>query len=421
MAKYSFNFRLDKRRKLDNGKYPIKVNLYSSELKRNYDFSIPDTKISDGSLVEASCTPDDFDKIWVNRIKRNNFNEPVGETTVYGDRLNIRTVLKIKENILNDIISDVTISNYKDVRKRFKNYTPPKQFTSDVYEAFQQFIETKTSKTSKVYLSTLSAIQKFSNGLSLSIYDIDTNWLREFEHHRRKQGLKTSSIGIDMRNIRAVFNSQQKLNSGLSAVYPFGVGKYEIPKGGSRNASLDKEQLQRIKDFKTDNHYLQMARDYFLFSFYARGMNLKDIALLKKGQKDYVREKTKTTTKNEVVIKIKYNEEQMNIISRHKGRGSYLFDIIDDKDDDATITKKVGNKISSLAKQIKKLASELDLPPEMSFIWARHSYTTTVYKSGVNTKAISESLGHTSFSTTEGYIDSLIDESEDDINRAIEL
>ena len=70
---------------------------------------------------------------------------------------------------------------------------------------------------------------------------------------------------------------------------------------------------------------------------------------------------------------------------------------------------------------MKKLAIELDLPTEMSFIWARHSYTTTVYKSGVNTKAISESLGHTSFSTTEGYIDSLIDESEDDINRAIEL
>ena len=421
MKKFSFNFRLDKRRELDNGKYPIKVNLYSSELKRNYDFSIPATKLSDGTLIELCCIPEDFDKIWVNRIKRNNFNEPIGETTVHGDRSYIRTVLKIKENILNEIISNPSVDNYKEVRKRFKDYKPPKPFTSDVYDAFEQFIGSKTAKTAKVYRSTLNAIKKFRNRESLSFYDIDFNWLIDFEHHRRRQGNQTSSVGIDMRNIRAVFNSQIVLNESLSEVYPFGKEKYQIPKGGSKNASLNTEQLQRIKDFKSDNHYLQMARDYFLFSFYARGLNLKDIALLKKGQESFVREKTKTTTKNEVVINIKYNEEQTEIISRHKGRGKYLFDILDDNDDDAAITKKVDNKISSLAKQIKKLAVIIDLPSKFSYQWAGHSYTTTVYRSGINTKAISESLGHTSFATTEGYIDSLIDENEDDINRAIEL
>ena len=164
-----------------------------------------------------------------------------------------------------------------------------------------------------------------------------------------------------------------------------------------------------------------MARDYFMFSYYANGMNLKDIAKLKVGQTEWVRSKTEHTSKEEKRLDIEFNDEMNDIVKRHKGRGKMLFNILEYNDDSATITKKVDNKISTIAKQIKNLAKILELPEKLSFQWARHSYTTNVYRAGVNLKAISETLGHRSLKTTENYLDSMKDENKKAINDAKEL
>ena len=70
-------------------------------------------------------------------------------------------------------------------------------------------------------------------------------------------------------------------------------------------------------------------------------------------------------------------------------------------------------------KQIKKLAKVLGIDSGLSFVWGRHSYTTNVHKAGVDIKAISETLGHTSLKTTENYIDSLQDENQSKIDAAL--
>jgi len=50
-----------------------------------------------------------------------------------------------------------------------------------------------------------------------------------------------------------------------------------------------------------------MAWDYFMFSYYSNGLNLKDILLLKKGQETITRAKTKNTAKNEVRLDVNLN------------------------------------------------------------------------------------------------------------------
>jgi len=148
-------------------------------------------------------------------------------------------------------------------------------------------------------------------------------------------------------------------------------------------------------------------------------MNLKDMALLKKGQTQFIRSKTEFTAKKIVPIKLTRNKILDEIVSRHSGTGEYLFDIIDDHDDAATRQKKIDNKTSSVHKQIKKLAKALEIDSGLSFVWGRHSYTTNVHKAGVDIKAISETLGHTSLKTTENYIDSLQDENQSKIDEAL--
>ena len=417
--RYRFSFYLDTRRKLESGKCPIKVNLYDNASKTQNIFGIPDV---DG--IEISCTKSDWNDIWVNKDKKNSFGEIIGETNVYGDKMVIRTILKVKADILNHIISKEVVSDHKQIKRLFYNYKKESAFVNDVYFGFNQkindLVENERSKTASSIESTLNNIKKYNSFKVFAFHEISIDWLNKYDRFRRKN-VSAATVGVDMRNLRTIYKAAIKINPSLEKGYPFGVGKYQIPTGDSKNSALTKEQLLKIQDFNSENTYLQMARDYFMFSYYANGMNLKDIAKLKEGQSHWVRSKTEFTSKNEKRLDIDFNDEMLSIVSRQKGKGKMLFNILEESDDLKTVTKKVNNKISSIAKQMKHLAKELDLPGQLSFQWARHSYATNVYRSGVNLKAISETLGHSSLKTTENYLNSLTDENKKAINEAKKL
>ncbi len=418
-SRFKFKFRLDKRRKLDDNTYPIYVNIHTIKTNINLGFSL------NSSSQKISCTENEFDSIWINRFKYNSFNEVVGETTVHGRKLEIRTKLKIAEDRLKAICHRKDVFTYKDVKKEFLNYvdsTP--QFVDDVYKGFEEKIkdlkDNDQIKTAKSYQNTLNAIYRHNSGTGFRYSDVTLEWLKKYEKKRRKT-VSVDSLAIDMRNLRHIVKKAAEQSPVLLRVYPFGAGKnkYSIPSGTGKNISVSAEEIQKIIDLETNDLYMQMGRDYWIFSYLNRGMNLKDIALLKKGQTEFIRSKTEFTAKKIVPIKLTSNEILDKIVSRHSGTGKYLFDIIDDHDDAATIQNKIDKKTSSVHKQIKKMAKVLEIDPGLSFVWGRHSYTTNVHKAGVDMKAISETLGHTSLKTTENYIDSLQDENQSKIDEAL--
>jgi integrase len=431
MSKFNHNFYLDIRKPLKSGKYSIKVNLYDSELKQTSSFTIK--KVAG---IEVSSSKKDWEDIWINKDKKDSFGEIVGETVVYGNKFEIRTILKAKQDILNEIISRDNIFTNESIKEAFNKYVKPIRVTTNVYEAFDIYIEKLQKETrwkyAKSFQTTLNNIfrhnnpeiepsDKLYNIYPFKFEEVTVDWLGNFNRTRGKE-VSVSSIGIDMRNIRTVYNLVKSKIKHLKELYPFGKsteGLFTIPTGQSKNQSLNKDQINKLLTLDTDNLYLQMARDYWVFSYINRGMNLTDIAQLKKGQKEWIRSKTKFTAKK--VIKGKLVEHQIldDIIKRHKGTGKYLFDIIDDRDDPETAQKKIDNKNSSLNKQYKNLASMFGFPKEFSYQWARHCYTTNMMSSGLNIKVISESMNHTSIKTTENYIDSLKDEDNKKINDAL--
>jgi len=420
MSKFNHNFYLDIRKPLKSGKYSIKVNLYDSELKQTSSFTIK--KVAG---IEVSSSKEDWEDIWINKNKKDSFGEIVGETVVYGHKLEIRTILKAKQDILNEIISRDNIFTNESIKEAFNKYVKPIKVTSNVYESFEIYIEKLQKedrwKTAKSIQTTLNIIKEHNNNVPFKFEEVTVDWLGNFDRTRR-QKVSVSSLGIDMRNIRTVYNFVKTTLTHLKEIYPFGKSTerlYTIPTGQSKNQSLNKDQIDKLINLDTDNLYLQMARDYWVFSYINRGMNLTDIAQLKKGQKEWIRSKTKFTAKK--VIKGKLVEHQIlnDIIKRHKGTGKYLFDIIDDMDDPKAAQKKIDNKNSSLNKQYKNLARMFGFPQEFSYQWARHCYTTNMMSSGLNIKVISESMNHTSIKTTENYIDSLKDEDNKKINDAL--
>ena len=436
MSKFNYNFYLDIRKPLKSGKYSIKVYLFNSEAKQVTNFTIK--KVSG---IEVSASPKDWNDIWLNKDKKNSFGEVIGEKVVYGNKLQIRTILKSKQDIIDEIISRNNIFTNEDVKEAFTNYKKPVTYSTDVYTSFQNYIADLKSrekfKTATSYTTTLHNIFRHNNPKlepspekfvmhPFKFEQVSVEWLKQYEKTRKNNGISVNSVAVCMRNLKAVYNNVKAHQEHLIPIYPFGSPKrklYQIPteKKVGRKNSLDTAHVTKLMNFKSDNFYLQMARDYWIYSYINRGMNLKDIALLKKGQTEFYRHKTKDTAKKVIKGKIQSHPILDEIIDRHSGTGKYLFDIIEDDCSDEEMTKMVDNKTSRLNKQYKKLAKELDLPSGLSFQWARHSYSTNMIRGGININVISEQLNHTDIRTTQNYINSLVDEEESKINKILGL
>ena len=422
MSRFTFNFYLDIRKPLKSNRFAITVNLYDVIAKKTSNFTI---KKVNGLEISAQDKKE-FESIWTDRHKKDSFGNIIGEKTVYGKKLELRTVLKVKEDLLNQIIENLDVHNYKDVKEAFKNYSISKNvFNGNVYAGFDSKIKELAASgrygSASQYKSTKNMIYKYMSGLELTFYHIDVNWLDSY-YRARSKSASVSTVSLDLRNLKAIYNIAKEQDDRLIIKYPFGKGKYQIPEGSaSRNIGLSDVSLKKIQDFNSDNYYLQTSRDYFMFSYYSNGLNLNYILLLEKGQETFTRAKSRNTAKKEVKMYAEHNEHQLDIISRHKGSGKYFFNVLNDDDDDLEIYTKTKATLRRVAKQLKNLAKELDLSPELSYQWARHSYATKMVKEGVNIKDISESMGHTNIKTTESYIKSLDQEGRKKINRAKKL
>ena len=62
--------------------------------------------------------------------------------------------------------------------------------------------------------------------------------------------------------------------------------------------------------------------------------------------------------------------------------------------------------LAKVNRELKVLASELEIEADMTTYVARHSFATILKNSGVNISLISEMLGHTDLKTTQIYLDS---------------
>ena len=80
LVRFKYTIVFDKRRKLQSGKYPIKVNIHSYADNKNHYVSIPSLFTKNGKL-EFSCeNQKEFDNVWTNRHKKDSFGKVSGET-----------------------------------------------------------------------------------------------------------------------------------------------------------------------------------------------------------------------------------------------------------------------------------------------------------------------------------------------------
>lgn len=282
--------------------------------------------------------------------------------------------------------------------------------------------------TAQCYTDLRNSLRSFlvkQGKLELSFREITPIFLKKYETDFRERGTTDNGISFFMRTLRAVFNKAIADGACKKEIYPF--DKYKISSFNTRTVkrAISKSEIQLVKDFECEaDTHVHLSKNIFLFSFYNRGINFSDIAMLKweniKGNRlSYTRLKThKSYTMLLLDPSVEILTHYRNF---YRGETSYIFPILDDTKHHSptSIKNRIHKVLGQTNKDLKNIGENLDIQIPLTTYVARHSFATVMKKSGVSTSIISEAMGHDSEHTTQIYLDSFENDVLDEASRAL--
>ena len=150
-----------------------------------------------------------------------------------------------------------------------------------------------------------------------------------------------------------------------------------------------------------------------MFSFMANGMNIADIARLRRSnivgdEIKFVREKTKNEEINESEINVPIHTEMKSIMDRHPnpavGHDAYIFPILKPGMDDEKQYSHIHGFVRNMNRSLVRIAKDAGVGKHISTYTARHSWATIAKNSGASVEYIMEALGHANVTTTHRYL-----------------
>jgi len=437
---------LDTRNKRSDETLPLKLRVTFERKPRVYGIKL---KLDDLSEID-SLTTEDFKIVQDKQGKKEaeRFTE-------------IREKLSIIQSEARDIIKKLDPFTFDSFRDQFTG----KKKASDPGNVFLKYAETikdldsnnqlGTASSYDLSLKSLKAFIKSSTGNEpekLYFKDITINWLRKYEAYMinekpdlkpdgtvktdskgkalTKPGLSTTTVGIYLRPLRAIFNAAIASNEIESSLYPFNkAGKgFVIPKGHKVKKALTKEQLKSLFNAKALTPEQDRARDFWFFSYTCNGMNVKDICFLKNENMEpdslnFFREKTKRTTVDQHPVIVTLTDYAKSIIEKYRNLDpnpkAFVFPILSQTDSEVIKRKKVQGFTSLINQQIKKLAGSVGITTDISTYFARHSWATLAIQGGASIEYVSEGLSHSDIKTTKGYFAGFADTTKKGIQESL--
>lgn len=403
LTKPTVNIFFDTRTKIKkSGKHPVKLTVYFLGVKRRYK-------------LPHYFTKDEWEKLNSPRLRDAQLkDEKIKLDSYTGDRF---------ENALKRIEGQFTFEKFENV---YFNNDKSQLLNKDVYAQFNKVINEREKSekvgTAAIYRVALNSFKRFRSKLNFN--QITPEFLREYESYMKKAGLSMTYISINLRHLRAIYNTA--IHEGIikDYDYPFSQSrndkKYRIKKGSNKKIALTTDELKLLKQYQPESNAQRNAYLFWWFSFYCNGMNVKDICLLQqkhvKGDTiEYMRAKTIETETEIKPIRFKFNKSISSIIEKLGNQDdspdAYIFTKLSHGDSAQMIRKKVQNFIHVINTHMKKISNEkLKLGKEITTYTARHSFATYLVRKGSTIEEISEALGHASIETTQRYLASFDEE-----------
>ena len=339
------NVKLDKRYRLANGKYSVKLSI-----SRN------------GKTLYIPLGIEVRQEDWDATGKNQNYVKNVKERTAMN--MFIRSRLSQAEQTIRDLQLKGLLRQFDNKRlieylSNDRTHVEQKQYLS--YQA-QLCMKEKTNKESvDTYRNAIKALSRHYNYEDFMLQDFTRKMLEEFRKKLTDEGLKPNTISGYIVKLKAIYNFAYE-NGDIDRPFP----RFQLKKEQTKKRSLLVEQIRALMNMKATK-IQRTYIDIFMLILYMRGINMKDLSELKvqdipSGVIEYNRDKTGKH------IEIKLEPEMIEIIERYKGK-EHLLKFFD------------GHKPSD------------DYEP-LSAYWARHSWSSLAIEIGIDIAYVSAGLSH---------------------------
>ena len=301
---------------------------------------------------------------------------------------------KIQQIIL-ELDTDFTISELKNRVEGKPESSKEVTFKSFSDNLIFQMLEVNKTGNALVYQTALNRFVAFYGKDDFVFKDVSYSVLEQFEHHLLLAGLKLNSISNYIRTIRAIYNKAIKLKVVERSFYPF----YDISIKSEKTAkrAILKDDIHKLKQVAIEKHSTAWkSLNYFLLSFYLRGISFTDLAYLTTnniidGRIEYKRRKTHKNYSVKLLPEAEILFQQFEVVG-----SKYLLPILpNDEIEDGLKAKKVIRQCIKITnKYLKRLAVEVGLDSPVTTYTSRHAFATIAKRLGYSNELIAESLGH---------------------------
>lgn len=315
---------------------------------------------------------------------------------------------ELLQNILKQDLNNEEINIAKAAGKR-------ELTTATMYGAIRHVINMyEAQKKATAFRKMRINDQFLKEAWSKDIYlnDITKLDVEKFANYRYQKGNGKSTVKKNVRDLGTVLN-----HVGFKGHNYF----YEYAKNiKAKPAQRDKLTFEEIK--LLENAHLKgmydIARDMFLFAFYAQGMRFESVATFKR---EYIRGEYLyyTMNKGEKSREIFIHPKLKAIIEKYiNGTSLYLFPVV--KEVHTIWNKKeiIGTVNAMINNFLTGAAQRCGIDKHVSSHVARHTFAYLSLKKNITTEIIKDALGHSTVKVTECYLKSL---GDDAINEAVKV
>ena len=295
---------------------------------------------------------------------------------------------------------DLTIENFKSkltgAQERERMIIPIYQSHNDkIKDLIGNGYAYGTLERFKISLKHLQEFILWKYNLSdISINKIDYAFVTEFEFYLRSVKKCNNNTAVKyVRNFRKII----KICLDNDWLDKDPTTRYEGKMKEVERDFLTEEELLKIYNKKISSERLQLVRDIFIFSCYT-GLAYIDVKGLKKdhigigidGEKWIFKNRQKTDTKSKIPV-LPIAQE---IIQKYADHPKCL-------NEDSILPILTNQKMNAYLKEVADLC---DIPKEITFHMARHTFATSVtLTNGVPIETVSKMLGHKNIQTTQHY------------------
>lgn len=254
--------------------------------------------------------------------------------------------------------------------------------------------------------SIIAKVKMFAGDKDLIFEELNTRFLTKYEDYLVAEfNNKVNTIGKDMKFIRTVINYAIRQNYITDAINPF--KQYKIKTEPTSRTFLNFTEIEKFEEYE-GTKLANKCRDICLFQYYAGGIRISDVLLLKVKniQNNYI---NITIHKTHSQLTHLLNSKAMNIVSKYLGNKTaddFAFDFLPQDlnvEDAINVDKFISLNTAIINKYLKVIAEKKEIPKNISTHSFRHSFAVNALRKGIRIEEVQKILKHSNIRETLIY------------------